>query len=74
MARDFFTRQSLIRSDFWQGSLKVHTGMRTFLSLKPTWAYREIRHHFGDPDGLGRAIQTAAQAMNQELFSDPLPA
>ncbi|CAB0772583.1 hypothetical protein FRC0522_00003 [Corynebacterium diphtheriae] len=52
----------------------MHTGMRTFLSLKPTWAYREIRHHFGDPDGLGRAIQTAAQAMNQELFSDPLPA
>lgn len=37
-----------------------------------TWAYREIRHHFGDPDGLGRAIQTAAQAMNQQLFSEPL--
>ncbi len=37
-----------------------------------TWAYREIRHHFGNPDGLGRAIQTTAQAMNQELFSEPL--
>lgn len=37
-----------------------------------TWAYREIRHHFGNPDGLGRAIQTTAQAMNQQLFSEPL--
>lgn len=39
-----------------------------------TWAYREIRHHFGDPAGLGRAIQTTAQALNQELFATPLPA
>src|SRR5699024_2728714 len=38
-----------------------------------TWAYREIRHHFGDPDGLGRSIQATAQALNQELFSEPLP-
>src|SRR5699024_12777525 len=30
-----------------------------------TWAYREIRHHFGDPDGLGRSIQATAQALNQ---------
>lgn len=37
------------------------------------WAYREIRHHFGDPDGLGRSIQATAQALNQELFSEPLP-
>ena len=35
--------------------------------------YREIRHHFGDPDGLGRSIQATAQALNQELFSEPLP-
>lgn len=37
-----------------------------------TWAYREIRHHFGDPDGLARSIQTTAQAMNHELFDEPL--
>lgn len=37
-----------------------------------TWAYREIRHHWGDSIGLGRAIQETAQAMNQELFSEPL--
>jgi len=37
------------------------------------WAYREIRHHFGDPDGPGRSIQATAQALNQELFSEPLP-
>lgn len=38
-----------------------------------TWAYRQVRHHFGDPDGLGRTIQASAQAMNQELFEMPLP-
>lgn len=38
-----------------------------------TWAYREIRHHFGDSPGLGRAIQIAAQELNQELFAEPLP-
>lgn len=38
-----------------------------------TWAYREVRHHWGDPDGLGRSIQATAQAMNQELFNEPLP-
>ncbi|TVK90664.1 hypothetical protein AYI72_22355 [Shewanella algae] len=38
-----------------------------------TWAYREVRKHFGDADGLGRAIQTTAQALNQELFDEPLP-
>ena len=38
-----------------------------------SWAYREIRHHFGDPDGLGRSIQATAQALNLELFSEPLP-
>lgn len=38
-----------------------------------TWAYREIRHYFGNSDGLGRSIQSTAQAMNQELFDEPLP-
>lgn len=38
-----------------------------------TWAYREIRHHFGDPVGLGHAIQATAQSMNREFFSEPLP-
>lgn len=38
-----------------------------------TWAYREIRHHWGDPDGLGRAIQIEAQALNAAEFAKPLP-
>jgi len=38
-----------------------------------TWAYREIRHHFGDPEGLTRAIETTAQTMNHDLFAEPLP-
>ena len=37
-----------------------------------TWAYREIRKHWGDPVGLGEAIEAEAQALNQE-FSEPLP-
>lgn len=37
-----------------------------------TWAYREIRHHWGDPSGLGRSIQSTAQAMNVEQFAEPL--
>lgn len=39
-----------------------------------TWAYREIRHHFGNPDGLAHALTTAAHTMNHEMFTDPLPA
>ena len=31
-----------------------------------TWAYREIRHHFGNPDGLGRAISSHALAATRE--------
>jgi hypothetical protein len=37
-----------------------------------TWAYREARHHWGDPDGLHRAITTTVRDLNQN-FSDPLP-
>lgn len=37
-----------------------------------TWAYRAVRHHFGDPDGLANAIETTAHEMNAE-FSEPLP-
>ena len=39
-----------------------------------TWAYREIRHHFGDPDGLAVSIRRTAHQMNTTDFSDPLPA
>lgn len=38
------------------------------------WAYREVRRHWGDPDGLGRAIAARAALINQEEFSEPLPA
>src|SRR5699024_6242904 len=37
-----------------------------------TWAYRELRHHFGDPDGLARSIQATAQALILEPFCEPL--
>jgi hypothetical protein len=39
-----------------------------------TWAYREIRHHFGDPDGLAVSIRRTAHAMNGADFAEPLPA
>ncbi|MFD8880893.1 replication initiation protein [Corynebacterium xerosis] len=37
-----------------------------------TWAYREIRHHFGDPEGLAFSIHHTACTMNGD-FSEPLP-
>lgn len=38
-----------------------------------TWAYREVRKHWGDSDGLRTAIEQCAQQMNQEMFAaDPL--
>ena len=36
------------------------------------WAYIEVRNHWGDPTGLGRAIHTKAATLNLE-FSEPLP-
>lgn len=38
-----------------------------------TWAYREIRCHFGDSEGLWLSIQRTAHEMNAD-FSEPLPA
>ncbi|QJW38756.1 replication initiation protein [Cellulosimicrobium protaetiae] len=37
------------------------------------WAYRALRHHFGDPEGLASAIHAEVNARNVE-FSEPLPA
>lgn len=38
-----------------------------------TWAYREVRNHWGDSGGLRDAIEQCAQQMNQEMFTtDPL--
>lgn len=37
-----------------------------------TWAYREVRHHFGDSDGLRHSICAYVQALNAD-FSEPLP-
>ena len=36
-----------------------------------TWAYREVRHHFGDPNGLHTAISTHVHELNAE-FPEPL--
>lgn len=37
-----------------------------------TWAYREIRHHWGDPAGLAMAIDLEVHRLNGE-FAEPLP-
>lgn len=37
------------------------------------WAYRELRHHWGDPEGLRVAIVERVHELNAE-FSEPLPA
>ena len=44
----------------------------TIFETARTWAYREARHHWGDPDGLHRAITSTVRDLNQN-FSDPLP-
>lgn len=38
-----------------------------------TWAYREVRHHFGSPDTLHTAIHGEVHTRNAE-FTEPLPA
>ncbi|MCX4523587.1 replication initiation protein [Streptomyces anulatus] len=38
-----------------------------------TWAYREVRHHFGSPDTLHTAIHAEVHTRNAE-FTEPLPA
>ena len=37
------------------------------------WAYREVRHHWGDEDGLGNAITERVHELNAG-FPEPLPA
>lgn len=37
-----------------------------------TWAYREVRHHFGSPDTLHTAIHAEVHTRNAE-FAEPLP-
>lgn len=38
-----------------------------------TWAYREVRRHFGDSEGLRRAISAYVRELNAD-FTEPLPA
>lgn len=38
-----------------------------------TWAYREVRHHFGDAQGFTRAVYTHVHELNAE-FPEPLRA
>ena len=45
----------------------------TLFETARVWAYREIRHHWGDPHGLGVAIDERANELNCG-FSEPLPA
>jgi len=44
----------------------------TLFETARTWAYREIRHHWGDPSGLIDAISLKAHDLNGQ-FSEPLP-
>lgn len=52
----------------------------TLFETARTWAYREIRHYWGDPNGLARAIQAEAARINATFVNpitgqpDPLPA
>lgn len=45
----------------------------TLFETARTWAYREIRNHWGDPGGLAEAIELAALQINVDEFADPLP-
>jgi hypothetical protein len=36
------------------------------------WAYREVRHHFGNPDGFAVAVQARVRLENR-AFDNPLP-
>ncbi|MDJ0318670.1 primase C-terminal domain-containing protein [Arthrobacter antibioticus] len=44
----------------------------TIFETARTWAYRELRHHFGDPSGLHRVINDEVHSLNA-TFSEPLP-
>ena len=44
----------------------------TLFETARTWAYREIRHHWGDSSGLVDAISLKAHDLNGQ-FSEPLP-
>lgn len=44
----------------------------TIFETARTWAYREVRNHFGDSAGLATAIADHAHLLNTE-FADPLP-
>ena len=44
----------------------------TIFETARVWAYREIRHHWGDEDGLGNAITERVHEINTG-FSEPLP-
>mgnify|MGYP002737219881 FL=1 len=37
-----------------------------------TWAYREVRNHWGDPDGLGQSILRETHLLNAG-YAEPLP-
>lgn len=45
----------------------------TLFETARMWAYREVRFHWGDPHGLGVAIDARAHELNCG-FSEPLPA
>lgn len=44
----------------------------TLFETARTWAYSEVRHHWGDPDGLATAIEATAHTFNSQ-FTEPLP-
>lgn len=43
----------------------------TIFETARTWAYREVRHHFGDPAGLYTAISAHVHLLNADFF-EPL--
>lgn len=62
----------------WRETKRFRTNIRglgrncSIFETARTWAYREVRHHFGSPDTLHTAIHAGVHARNAE-FAEPLP-
>ncbi|MFF5931949.1 replication initiation protein [Streptomyces hydrogenans] len=63
----------------WRETKRVRTNITglgqncAIFETARTWAYREVRHHFGSPDTLHAAIHAEVNRRNAE-FAEPLPA
>ncbi|OLL69844.1 Replication protein [Pseudonocardia sp. Ae168_Ps1] len=63
--------QKLLQQKRWRLDPTGLGRNETLFASSRRWAYREVRHHFGDPAGLRVAIR-AGVAQRNATFSDPL--